>query len=72
VPVLPYLFGAGTLHVGLSLLFAGLALFGVGALISVFTGRSTLLSGLRQLAIGAAAATVTFGLGSLIGVSAGL
>ena len=72
VPVLPYLFGASTLNVVISLLLSGLALFSVGALVSVFTGRSTLFSGARQLVIGAVAATVTFALGSLIGVSAGL
>ena len=72
IPVLPYLFGASIAMVALSLLLSGLALFSVGALVSVFTGRSTLFSGFRQLAIGAVAATVTFGLGSLIGGAAGL
>jgi VIT1/CCC1 family predicted Fe2+/Mn2+ transporter len=72
LPVLPYFFGAGTLNVVLSLAIGGLALFSVGALVSVFTGRGALWSGGRQLAIGLAAAAVTFGLGSLIGVSAGI
>ena len=36
---------------------------------SLFTGRSVIFSGLRQLAIGLAAAAVTFGLGRLLGVS---
>jgi VIT1/CCC1 family predicted Fe2+/Mn2+ transporter len=72
VPVLPYFFGASTALVALSLALSGLALFGVGGLISLFTGRSTLFSGARQLIIGAVAAAITFGLGSLIGVSTGV
>ena len=69
LPVLPYFFGASTPLVALSLAISGLALFSVGALISLFTGRGVLFSGTRQLLIGAAAAAVTFGLGTLIGVS---
>jgi VIT1/CCC1 family predicted Fe2+/Mn2+ transporter len=72
IPVLPYLFGASATHVIVSLALSGIALFSVGALISVFTGRSVLFSGGRQLLIGVVAATITFALGSLIGVSAGL
>ena len=72
LPVLPFLFGAGPGLVALSLVISGLALFGVGATISVFTGRSFLFSGGRQLLIGAFAAAITFGLGKLIGASTGL
>lgn len=72
IPVLPYFFGASLLHVAISLALSGAGLFGVGAGISIFTGRSVLLSGARQLLIGAAAATVTFALGKLIGVSTGV
>ena len=72
LPVLPYFFGAATLHIGLSLLISGIALFSVGALISVFTGRGVFFSGGRQLLIGAVAATITFALGKLVGISTGL
>jgi VIT1/CCC1 family predicted Fe2+/Mn2+ transporter len=72
VPVVPYLLGAGVgafvAAIGLSLV----ALFGVGAGVSLLTGRSVLFSGARQVAIGAAAAIVTFIVGSVIGVSVGL
>jgi len=71
LPVLPYFFGAATPHVVASVLIAGAALYGVGAILSLFTGRSVLFSGARQLVIGAVAAAITFGLGSLIGVSTG-
>jgi VIT1/CCC1 family predicted Fe2+/Mn2+ transporter len=71
VPVAPYFFGGSTPITMVSVAMGGIALFGVGALLSIFTGRSVLFSGGRQLAIGAVAATITFAVGSLIGVSTG-
>ena len=47
-------------------------MFGVGALMSVLTGRGALRSGLRMLVVGAAAAAITFGVGSLLHVSTGI
>ena len=44
------------------------ALFAVGAGVSMLTGRSLWFSGLRQLGLGAAAAAVTFAVGKVIGV----
>jgi VIT1/CCC1 family predicted Fe2+/Mn2+ transporter len=72
LPVVPFFFGANALHIGISLAISAVALFGVGALISLFTGKSTAFSGVRQLLIGAAAAAITFGVGKLIGVSTGI
>jgi len=72
LPVLPYFFGASALFVAISLAISAMALFTVGGVLSLFTGRGILFSGGRQLLIGAAAAAVTFGLGMLIGVSTGV
>ncbi len=72
LPVLPFFFGASTALVLASIAVSGAALFGVGALLSLFTGKRTLFSGGRQLLIGAVAASITFGLGSLIGASTGV
>jgi VIT1/CCC1 family predicted Fe2+/Mn2+ transporter len=47
------------------------ALFAVGAGVSLLTGRGVLFSGIRQVAIGAAAAIVTYLVGTVIGVSVG-
>lgn len=69
VPVIPYLFGGGTVTLAFSLGLSLLALFVVGAGVSLLTGRGLLFSGTRQLGIGLAAATVTYVIGSLIGVS---
>ena len=68
VPVVPYLIGGAfsfPAAIGLSLV----ALFGVGAGVSLLTGRSVAFSGARQVGIGAAAAIVTFLVGTVIGVS---
>jgi VIT1/CCC1 family predicted Fe2+/Mn2+ transporter len=46
-------------------------LFGIGSAITVFTGRPVWRSGGRQLVLGLAAATLTFGLGRLLGVAIG-
>ena len=69
IPVVPYLFGVGTAILLTSLVISLAALFAVGAAVSLLTGRSLLFSGLRQLGIGLAAATVTFLIGTLIGVN---
>ncbi len=68
VPVVPYLFGQSSVAFWTSLGVSVVALFGVGAAVSLLTGRSTLYSGARQAGLGLAAAIVTYLVGSLIGV----
>jgi VIT1/CCC1 family predicted Fe2+/Mn2+ transporter len=68
IPVVPYLFGGGSAVFLASLGVSLVALFVVGAAVSLLTGRSLLFSGFRQLGIGAAAAAVTYAVGSVIGV----
>ena len=70
IPVIPYLFGGGTTILLISLGLSLIALFLVGAGVSLLTGRGPLFSGARQLGIGLAAAIVTYLIGSLIGVAA--
>ena len=71
VPLLPFLFGAGELAIALAGALSGLALFGVGAAMSLFSGRSALFGGARMLVIGAAAGAATFAIGRLFGVATG-
>ena len=71
VPVLPYVVTDGGAAFYSALVLSLVALFAVGAGVSVLTGRSALFSGLRQVAIGAAAAAVTYSVGALIGVTVG-
>jgi len=69
IPLVPYLITAGQPAFVGSIALAAAALFGVGAILSFFTGRNAVLSGLRMLAIGAAAGAATYAIGRLIGVS---
>lgn len=69
VPVLPYLVGSGAGAFAVAAVASLIALFVVGAGVSLLTGRSLLFSGFRQVGIGAAAAVVTYLVGSAIGVS---
>jgi VIT1/CCC1 family predicted Fe2+/Mn2+ transporter len=66
IPLLTYLFGFNSLIAALSV--GGVGLFAAGVVVARFTGRSWLLSGLRQLILGALAAGVTYLIGVLIGV----
>ncbi len=68
-PIIPFVFVGGATAVILSLVLSGIALFAIGAVITRLTDRPLMLSGLRQLAIGLAAAAVTFGVGAIIGTA---
>jgi VIT1/CCC1 family predicted Fe2+/Mn2+ transporter len=71
VPVIPYLFGLqGLTAVLVSAVLVGIALLGTGAIVGLLSGASPLKRALRQLAIGYGAATATYLLGLLFGVSA--
>jgi VIT1/CCC1 family predicted Fe2+/Mn2+ transporter len=72
VPLVPFLFGSGGAAIAISAALSGSALFGVGAAMSYLTGRNPMLSGLRMLGIGAAAAGVTYLVGTLLDVGVGL
>jgi VIT1/CCC1 family predicted Fe2+/Mn2+ transporter len=70
-PVVPFFFLSGSAAVIASLALSGLALAAVGAGTSLFTGRGLVFSASRQMAIGYAAALVTYGIGSLAGIALG-
>jgi VIT1/CCC1 family predicted Fe2+/Mn2+ transporter len=69
IPVIPYLLFNGQTAFVASLGLSLVALFAVGAGVSLLTGRGVLYSGFRQVALGAAAAAVTYAVGRAIGVS---
>ena len=69
IPVIPYLLLHGTHAFVASTIACGTALFVVGALISVFTGRNMLYSGFRMVAIGSITSAITFLVGKLIGIT---
>jgi VIT1/CCC1 family predicted Fe2+/Mn2+ transporter len=68
-PVAPFLFLEGRAAFIASLGVSSAALFGVGAAITLFTGRPVWISGGRQLVLGLLAAGLTFGLGRVLGVA---
>jgi vacuolar iron transporter family protein len=71
IPLIPFLITSGTIAFVASLTVAFAALFAVGAGVSIVTGRSMVFSGARQVVIGAAAAAVTYVVGSVIGATVG-
>jgi vacuolar iron transporter family protein len=71
VPLLPFAVANGVPALAGAFALSLAALFAVGAMVSLVTGRGLLFSGLRQVAIGAVAALVTYSVGTLIGVGIG-
>ena len=71
VPILPFLFAEGLTAVVASIVISAVALFLVGAAITVVTGSSVLRTGGRQVLLGLFAAAVTFALGVLVGRAVG-
>jgi VIT1/CCC1 family predicted Fe2+/Mn2+ transporter len=69
IPVAPFFFLSGNAGVAVSAALSALALFGIGAGITLLTGRNALYSGSRQVFFGLLAAAITFGLGRAIGAS---
>jgi len=71
IPLAPFLFASGSVALLATVMVTALGLFTVGATLSLFTGRSALMSGWRMFAIGAAAGGITYMVGKLLGVSLG-
>ena len=69
LPAFPWFFADGGLAIGLSLGLGAVGLFVLGAAVTLWTGRSALYSGGRQLALGLAAAGITYGIGTALGVA---
>ena len=66
IPLAPFLVG-GAHALLVAFVLAGLGLFGAGALVSRFTGRTAWFTGTRQLLFGAVTAAVTYGIGAAVG-----
>ena len=68
-PVIPFVWLQGAHAIATSIAASAAALCAVGLLTSLFNGRSPWFSAARQAVFGCAAAGVTYGIGSLLGVS---
>ena len=71
IPVVPYMFLSGATAAAVSAGASAIGLFVIGGAITLFTGKSVLWSGLRQVAFGLVAAVVVFLIGHLIGARLG-
>lgn len=69
VPLIPFVFGSGTAAIVVSAVLSAVALFVVGAMISVVTGRAAMRTGVRMMVIGGAVAALTYGIGHLVGAA---
>jgi VIT1/CCC1 family predicted Fe2+/Mn2+ transporter len=68
-PVAPFALLHGTAATLTSIAASAAALGGVGVLTSLFNGRSAVFSATRQVLFGCAAAALTYGIGTALGVS---
>jgi VIT1/CCC1 family predicted Fe2+/Mn2+ transporter len=71
IPLLPFLVVGAADALPASIAMTGVALFSVGATLSLFIGRRAFLGGLRMLAIGAGAGGLTYLIGRMLGVALG-
>jgi VIT1/CCC1 family predicted Fe2+/Mn2+ transporter len=71
LPLLPFLVLSGPQALPVSIGITAASLFGIGALLSLFTGRGAFFSGSRMLLLGALAGAVTYGIGRLFGIALG-
>lgn len=69
IPLIPFLFGDHNSNLITSILLTAIALFSIGAALSLFTNRHPLLLGARMLGIGFMAGLVTFMIGKMIGIA---
>ena len=68
IPLVPFLAARGGCALAASVALTAIALFLVGATLSLFTGRHAWRGGLRMLAIGGGAGALTYAIGSVLGV----
>jgi vacuolar iron transporter family protein len=69
LPLFPWFFTEGSAAVIASIIIGGVAALALGAAIGFMSGRNVLSTAVRQLAVAAIAASVTYGVGHVLGVS---
>ncbi len=71
VPLIPFFMGTldSQTRMNALIVLSLVSLYGVGAVLSLFSGRSAVKGGLRLVAVGTAAASLTFLIGKLWGVA---
>lgn len=69
LPLIPFLLGSATWNLMASMAITAVTLFSIGTILSLFTNRNPILLGLRMLAVGTIAGSLTFVIGRLLGVA---
>ena len=69
LPVFPFFFLSGLNAVTVSIALSTVGMFLIGAVTTLFTGRSVLFSGTRQVVFGLTAAAITYSIGRIMGVT---
>lgn len=69
IPLIPFILSSGAKAIWASVILSGMGLFFIGAIITLFTGKSVWYSGFRQVIFGFLAAGITYAIGHIIGVS---
>jgi vacuolar iron transporter family protein len=70
IPLLPFILSQSSYNLCISISLSMMALFAIGASLSLFTQRNVWWSGIRTLLIGVAAGAITFLVGMMLGVNA--
>jgi vacuolar iron transporter family protein len=71
LPLAPFALADGSYAMPVAITVTAMALFSVGALLSLFTGRNAIFSGARMLLLGGIAGGVTFAVGRLAAIALG-
>lgn len=69
IPILPFFFSTDNWTWTASIGLTGATLFSIGMLLSLFTNKNPILLGLRMLAVGTIAGSITYGVGKLLGIA---
>lgn len=69
IPLIPYVLSRSTVNLPITIGLTAISLFTVGSILSIFTHRGVLWSGLRMLLIGSIAGALTYLIGGLFGVT---
>ena len=71
LPLAPFMLTPGPRALPVAIGITAVALFGVGAMLSLFTGRSAWRSGARMLLLGGLAGAITYAIGRVAGIAIG-
>ncbi|EKD70921.1 MAG: hypothetical protein ACD_46C00328G0005, partial [uncultured bacterium] len=69
IPLIPFMFLHATNSLTISIVITAIALFIIGAMLSLFTNRNPIWQGIRMLLVGVIAGSLTYLIGNLLGTT---